>query len=85
MKVYRLKLEDGFIMNWVSFHRTAFPLKCQDLALAQHFDSDIASSTSGSIGLCLLKCSVGSDCVHSGGGFCIVRTSTTLHTQKSYL
>jgi len=85
MKVYRLKLEHGFKMHWISFHRTAFPLKCQDLALAQNFDADMASSTSGPIGLCLLKCSIGSDCVLSGGRVCIVSTGTTLHTQKSYL
>lgn len=83
MKIYRLKLEDGFIMNWLSFHRTTFPLKWQELALAQHFDTGVASKTSGPIGLCLLKCSFGSDILHSGTTFCSMSTDTTLHTQKS--
>lgn len=55
MKVYRLSLEDGFIVNWISFYRPAFPSKCQDEALAQHLDTGIDSSTRGLIYLCLLK------------------------------
>lgn len=87
MKVYRLSLEDGFIVNWISFYRPAFPSKSQDEALAQHLDTGIDSSTRGLTYLCLLKWFVDSDWVHSGGEFWIVSigtTTTTTHKSVIY-
>lgn len=54
------------------------PFKHQELAPTQCFKADTASSASGPTGLCLLKCSAGSDSVHLGVRLFVVRFIKTL-------